>query len=184
MTAQRLAFGFAAVALSAFSLASGCARGHVEPKVQAVAGQDPAQLWVEPKDIESRDLYSDPAAAPMLPDPIRAIASWATTRRVIAGDTTSRTDRHRPLARSRSSEEAQERGRRQPHSVEHRLPPARPSLHEVVAAHGRQAGGEAKPGRFRLDSDHKNVGTWDWSKENPFLRIASVQGPHRGQSRP
>jgi hypothetical protein len=165
MTAPRLAIGFAAVALTAFSLAAGCARGHVKPKAQAVAGLDPAQLWVEPKDLESRDLYLGPGGRADVPDP-------HSSYRVVGYDTTGHSrgydveDDHHRHWRVKTSEEAQSEVvvSRILWSIGYH----QPVLHYMKT--WRLTGGkpedEAKPGRFRLDSDHKNVGTWDWSKEN------------------
>jgi len=173
--AQRIAIGFAAVALSALSVASGCARGHVEPKAKAVAGQDPAQLWVEPKDLESRDLYLGPGGRADVPDPHSKyrLVGYDTTGHSRGYDVEDDRGRH---WRVKTSEEAQSEVvvSRILWSIGYH----QPVLHYMKS--WRLTGGkpedEPKPGRFRLDSDHKNVGNWDWSKENPFYGTRPFKG--------
>jgi hypothetical protein len=161
------------LALLAFVLAAplalgpGCTQPHVKGDAARVAGKDPAQLWVEPKDLEARDLFLGPggqAAVPGLEDQYR-VTGYDTTGHSRGYDVED--SRHRKW-RIKTSEEAQSE------VVVSRVLWAigyhQPVLHYMKS--WRLTGGkpedEAKPGRFRLESDHKTAGRWGWGKDNPF----------------
>ena len=154
---------------------SGCARPHVKGHAADLAGKDPAQLWVEPKDLESRDLFLGPGGREDVPDP-------HANYRVVGHDTTGHSrgydvedDRGR-LWRVKTSDEAQSE------IVASRILWAigyhQPALHYVK--NWRMTGGGPKdvsePGRFRLDSDHKIAGDWGWGKDNPFHGTRPFKG--------
>jgi hypothetical protein len=171
------------IAVSSPVLTAGCARGHVKPKAAEIAGTDPTQLWMEPKDLESRDLFLGAGGKAGVPDPHASF-------RIVGYDTTGHSrgydveDAQGRRWRVKTSEEAQSEvvvsralwaiGFHQP--VIHYL--------KLWKLSGGKPEDRASPGRFRLDSDHKNVGNVDWSKENPFYGHARLQGSHRGQPRP
>ena len=174
---RRRQLAFAAVMLVAplALAANGCARGKVKGRVATVAGQDAAQLWVEPKDLESRDLFHGPGGRSQVPEP-------NATYRLIGYDSTGHSrgydvqDGQGREWRVKTSEEAQSE------LVASRVLWAigyhQPVIHYVKS--WRLTGGKpedkASPGRFRLDSDHKNVGNWDWSKDNPFHGTRPFKG--------
>src|SRR5262245_26781561 len=169
------------VALGAWGLlalilfGAGCAHGHGKAHAAPEAGKDAAQLWVDPADLESRDLFLGPGGREGVPDP-------AVSYRIVGYDTTGHShgydveDDRRRKWRVKMSEEAQSE------VVASRVLWAigyhQPVLHYVKSWHltGGKPEDDARPGRFRLDSDHKNAGTWSWGKDNPFYGTRELHG--------
>jgi hypothetical protein len=124
-----------------------------------------AQLWVEPADIASRDMFYGPGGSALVPN---ADVDYAFKKQ----DTTGHSNGYEvedPQGRKwkvKVGEEAQAEivvsrilwalGYHQP--VMHYLPKWR--LTGAPAT-------EEKPGRFRLESDHEKAGLWDWDR-NPY----------------
>src|SRR5262245_161211 len=132
------------------------------------------ELWEEPSDIRSRDLYYGPGGPRLVP-------RTDVTYRVVGLDTKGHScgyDLLDPEGRKwavKIGDEAQSDlvvsrilwaiGYRQP--ITYYVP------------EWRMSGGEPKdkpaPGRFRLGSDHKSVGEWSWN-DNPFVGTRPFHG--------
>jgi hypothetical protein len=159
-----------ALLVATLLLAAGCALRPVQttkPSVARDAGERLEQLWVEPQDLESRDLFVGAGGREDVPDPDAAY-------RVVGYDKTGH---------SRGYDVEDEKGRKwrvkigeeaQSEIVVSRILWAigyyQPALHYLKT--WRMTGGGDKdkpaPGRFRLESDHKSVGRWRWGKKNPY----------------
>jgi len=55
--------------IASLVVAQGCARPELNAEVTRQAGTDPAQLWIEPADLESRDLFFGYGGRASVPDP-------------------------------------------------------------------------------------------------------------------
>ena len=132
-----------------------------------------APLWVEPKDIASRDLYYGVGGKGKAP---QHGASYA----YVSSDTSGHSKGYHVVGpdgrkwRIKIGDEAQSE------IVVSRLLWAigydQPALYYVedwkLTGHD---GGETKPGRFRLTSDHATEGEWSYS-ENPFVGTRELHG--------
>lgn len=156
-------------------LVAGCARPHIKGKAARIAGSDPAQLWVEPVDLETRDLFLGPGGRADTPEP-------GGSYRILGYDTTGHSrgydveDGQGRRWRVKIGEEAQSE------VVVSRVLWAI-GYHQPVLHYLKQwplTGGGPKdrsaPGRFRLESDHKVVGNWAWGKSNPFDGTRALRG--------
>jgi hypothetical protein len=130
------------------------------------------ELWIEPRDIGSRDLFHGPGGPSSAPDP-------RVSYRVTGKDTKGHSpgyDVEGPDGRKwdvKTGEESKTEiavsrilwaiGYHQP--VTYRL--------EAWRIEGQQAAPE--PGRFRLASDHKTEGDWSWD-DNPFAGTRPLHG--------
>jgi len=139
------------------------------------AGRAPdlAELWQEPADLESRDLYLGPGGAALVPDP-------ETDFRFRSEDTTGHTGGYEVTDSEGRVWDVKIGDESRPEIVASRLHWAI-GYHQPVTyfvPRWRMRGGPVErplPGRFRLESDHKKEGEWDWY-ENPFAGTR----PHRG----
>jgi hypothetical protein len=141
---------------------------------QSGAPADVAQLWVEPRDLETRDLFHGSGGAALAPDPVRAVRA--------------RCDRRQRL---------QPRIRRPgPRGVQWSVKLGIEAQPEVVASRVLWAIGYHQPGtylltnwqltgkqverpgtgRFRLESGgDKVIADWSWY-ENPFVSTQPFNG--------
>src|SRR5262245_39564001 len=173
---RRLALAtLAALSVLAMSPLLGCAPAKVKGKAAAVAGKDPAQLWLGPQDLGSRDLSHGPGGRAKVPEK-------GATYRVVGFDTTGH-------SRGYEVEDTQGREWRvkvgdeaQSEVVTSRILWAigyhQPVVHYVEdwkMTEGRPQD-EPAPARFRLESDHKNAGSWSWGEDNPFHTTRAFRG--------
>src|SRR5262245_18317857 len=134
-----------------------------------------AELWIDPVDVEKRDLTLGPGGAALVPDP-------GTDFRFLEEDTSGHTG---------GFEVEDPQGRRwdvkigdesRPEVVASRLLWAI-GYHQPVTyfvPRWRMTGGppgseRPLPGRFRLESDHRKEGEWSWD-DNPFLATKPLRG--------
>ena len=162
---QRLGGAFL---LSVFSLQLAIAEEEKKAKTGTLA-----PLWVEPKDIASRDLFNGVGGKEKAP---QRGASYA----YVSSDTSGHSKGYHVVGpdgrkwRIKIGDEAQSE------IVVSRLLWAigyyQPALYYVddwkMTGHD---GGETKPGRFRLTSDHATEGEWSYAK-NPFLGTRELHG--------
>ena len=177
---SRLALGapsprsLAALALALTLAAAGCASSGGAARSGDAADAAPIdQLWVEPKNLESRDLFWGPGGRENAPDPNAAY-------RFLALDSTGH---------SRGYEVEGPDGRRWKVKVGDEAS-AELVVSRVLWAIGyhqpstyylsswKLTNGPKhtpEPGRFRLESDHDKKGTWGW-KRNPFVGTRELHG--------
>lgn len=132
-----------------------------------------APLWVNPADLESRDLFYGPGGRELVPSP-------DVPYRFRTQDTRGHSGGFRvedPLGRTWKVKIGDE--------VESEIAVSRilwaigyrqPVMHYV--ARWRMKGGPKltpQPGRFRLESDHANDGEWSW-EDNPFVHSRPFRG--------
>ncbi len=178
----------AAACLAAACLASACGAAMGESAKGSAGSEQMSQLWVEPKDIASRDMFYGPGGQSLVP----------------------KTDvdyRFRELdtkGHSRGYEVEDPEGRRwkvkvgdeaQPEIVVSRIlwaigyhqpatyyvqkwsmtggPPSATAKRSTEPE--RTSKQTPEPGRFRLESGHKKVGNWSWS-DNPFVGTRQYRG--------
>jgi len=131
------------------------------------------QLWQDPGDIGAKDLLLGPEGQKEVPDP-------RADYKFLEEDTSGHSNGYvveDPKGRKWKVKVGNEA---QSELVASRILWAigfhQPVEHYV--AHWRLTGGpvaQPEPGRFRLDSDHKNEGDWSWT-ENPFVGTRELRG--------
>ncbi|HEV8375609.1 MAG TPA: hypothetical protein VGR38_05165 [Candidatus Polarisedimenticolia bacterium] len=141
---------------------------------ETVPGRAPmSELWVEPSDLSSRDLFYGPGGSALAP---RSDTEFRFTGEDTRGHSKGY-DVKDPQGRKwdvKIGEEAQAEV-----AVSRILWAI--GYHQPVAYYvprWRMNGGPTSkpdPGRFRLSSDHKTLGDWSWSK-NPFVDTRPLHG--------
>jgi hypothetical protein len=132
-----------------------------------------AQLWVSPKDLESRDLFFGPGGRDLVPAP-------DVEYRFKSVDTTGHSggyDVKDPRDRKWKVKVGDEVGSEIAVSrILWAIGYHQPVMHYVPRWH--MTGGpkdSPEPGRFRLESDHKKEGDWAW-EDNPFIGSQPFRG--------
>lgn len=163
--------GSAALAGLWLSVLTGCM--HERPTVATTLPADMAELWTEPMDLETRDLFHGPGGEALVPDP-------ETRFRFEAEDTSGHTggyDVTDPQGRKWDVKIGDES---RPEMVASRILWGI-GYHQPVTyfvPRWRMTGGPIeKPlgGRFRLESDHRKEGEWSWH-DGPFAGTRPQRG--------
>jgi hypothetical protein len=142
------------------------------PKAQS-PNAEIASLWVNPSDLESRDLFYGPGGRDLVPaaDAVYRFQSEDKTGHSGGYKVTDPRDREWKIkiGDEVQSEIAVSR-------ILWAIGYHQPVMH-YVARWQMTGGPEAKsePGRFRLESDHKKDGDWSWD-DNPFLDAQPFRG--------
>src|SRR5262245_25223581 len=155
-------------------LLSTCARlPAIAKEEEAAKSGTLAPLWVEPKDIASRDLFNGAGGTEKAP---QRGASYA----YVSSDTSGHSKGYHVVGPDGRKWRIKIGNEAQSEVVVSRLLWAigyyQPALYYVddwtLTGHD---GGEKKPGRFRLTSDHSTEGEWSYAK-NPFVRTRELHG--------
>ena len=155
-------------------LATACVlRKAPRTSTQSGASADVTQLWVEPRDLETRDLFHGPGGAALAPDPSAPYSSLRSTTAV-----TARIRRSRPRGAQWSVKLGIEA---QPEVVASRVLWAigyhQPATY--LLTNWQLTGKQVETpgvGRFRLESGgHKVIADWSWY-ENPFVSTQPFKG--------
>lgn len=141
------------------------------PTLAAAGGID--ELWVSPKNLESRDLFFGPGGRELVPDPDVAyrFKSLDTTGHSAGYEVKDPGDRKWKvkIGDEVGSEIAVSR-------ILWAIGYHQPVMHYVPR--WRMTGGPKdtpEPGRFRLEADHKKEGDWSWD-DNPFVHSQPFRG--------
>ncbi len=174
-TSSSRSFCRALVGAAAILSLSACVKPSLRSTAEApLTAEETAQLWVEPDDIESRDLFAGPGGPSRAPRP-------DVTYKVTAVDRTGYSPGY-------DVQDAQGRKWRiklgdevQPEIVASRLlwaigfhQPATYFLSDYKLDGGR-SGDEGRSARFRLEADHESEDDWSWH-ENPFVGARPFRG--------
>jgi hypothetical protein len=139
----------------------------------AASDPDDRQLWVEPKDLASRDLFFGPGGRELVPTPdavyrFHSIDTKGHSRGYEVRDPRDRKWKIK-IGDEVQSEIAVSR-------ILWAIGYHQPVMHYV--AKWSMTGGpkaKAEPGRFRLESDHEKDGDWSWD-DNPFSGTQPFRG--------
>ena len=164
------------VAVLLITSAAASCRDDSKPTGETHSSADTAELWIDPVDLETRDLALGRGGAALVPDP-------ETVFRFLEEDTTGHTGGYEvedPQGRIWDIKIGDES---RPEVVASRLLWAigyhQPVIYFVPRWRmtGGPEGTDARtlPGRFRLESDHRKDGEWSWH-DSPF----KGSRPYRG----
>ena len=163
-------FGFLALTIAL----SACAPAAMKPPSTPATPEQIAQLWVEPTDIASRDLFAGPGGLANVPDP-------ALIYKVVGIDDTGFSAGYDVVEPGGREWRLKLGIESQPEVVVSRLlwaigyhQPVTYFVHQVQLAGGKpdDAGRAA---RFRLKEGYKNDGEWSWH-DNPYVGIRPFKG--------
>jgi hypothetical protein len=132
-----------------------------------------AELWIEPKDLASRDLFYGPGGRELVPASDVTYRYQSTDKKGHSGGYEVKDPRDREwkikIGDEVQSELAVSR-------ILWAIGYHQPVMHYVP--HWKMEGSpepKPEPGRFRLESDHKKDGNWSWD-DNPFLSAQAFRG--------
>jgi hypothetical protein len=130
------------------------------------------EIWVEPRDIGSRDLFLGPGGSSSVPDPKAAY-------RVTGKDTRGHShgyDVVGPDGRKWDVKTGEESRTEVPVSrILWAIGYHQPVMHRLASWRIEGQSEAPEPGRFRLASDHETKGDWDWG-DNPFVGTRPFHG--------
>lgn len=160
--------------LVALAVAPSCATAMRSTASAPLSAGELAELWLEPADLESRDLYGGPGGAAQAPDP-------AATNTVTGVDVTGNSpgyDVIDPQGRRWKVKLGEEV---QPEIVASRLLWAigfhQPPTYFVssLQIEGGRPEDRGRPARFRLEEGYRTEAEWSWH-ENPYVGTPPFKG--------